>query len=642
MEKKGISIIIPCYNVERYIVNCLNSIKKQLKNINHEIILVDDKSKDKTKQVIKKYLENTDANIIFIENDKNIGAGASRNKALKQAKYDYISFVDSDDFLDDNFYEEMLFTIEKSDADVVICDINFVYEDGTPDLLNKVCDGKVNKYKLINNGLAASPCNKIIKKELLLEFPFAEGIMNEDVASIIAIIANCNKAVVTHNTKYNYIQRGSSIQNSSLSEKRLDIFKSIEILEERIKDNLEYEYFMPAVVFQQIILFFAYIPIKEPNYFKRAKFLRKFYKYSKKYNLRQNPLYWNFLELNNKKSKIYYKILFKLNCNGFSYTCSLIMSLYRIYKKIRLNTTVIESDITMETLVKAAIKNQKSKVKKTITVAIPNYNYSEFLFQRLYSILYQKYKIDEIIILDDCSQDNSRLIIDNIEENLSPYIKIKKIYNEKNSGSVFKQWKKALSESQSEYLWIAEADDYCDKHFLSSIMKMVEKDEEISIAYTDTAFINKEGVKILKSIKPEIDIMKTGHWDKHFINDGKEEINNYAFLNCTIANVSSVIFKKFDYTECFDELTTYKQVGDYLFYINAMDKGKIAFYNKPLNYYRLHGNNVTSTTKKQLHLNELKRVHQYIDNKYHLNSKQKKEIQKRYKFLERVWELDEN
>ena len=70
-----------------------------------------------------------------------------------------------------------------------------------------------------------------------------------------------------------------------------------------------------------------------------------------------------------------------------------------------------------------------------------------------------------------------------------------------------------------------------------------------------------------------------------------------------------------------------------------MGTGKVAFYNKPYNYYRLHGNNVTSTTKKQLHFNELKRVHHYIDNKYHLEKWQKDELKKRYEFLEKVWNV---
>lgn len=74
---------------------------------------------------------------------------------------------------------------------------------------------------MINTGFAASPCNKIIKKELLLKYPFAEGIMNEDVASIIAILANANKISYTNQTMYNYVQRPLSVQNTALSMKDL-------------------------------------------------------------------------------------------------------------------------------------------------------------------------------------------------------------------------------------------------------------------------------------------------------------------------------------------------------------------------------------------------------------------------------------
>ena len=75
--------------------------------------------------------------------------------------------------------------------------------------------------------------------------------------------------------------------------------------------------------------------------------------------------------------------------------------------------------------------------------------------------------------------------------------------------------------------------------------------KNILISYADTAFINSEGQIILKSIKPEIDIMKTGHWNNNYINNGKDEFNNYTFLNCTIANVSSAIIKKGKYDDLF-------------------------------------------------------------------------------------------
>ena len=101
--KNGVSVIIPCYNVEKYLENCLDSILTQnYKNL--EIILVDDCSTDDTWKIIKKYQKKYD-NVVGIQNDKNRGAGYSRNSALKIASYDYISFIDSDDYVESNFYD---------------------------------------------------------------------------------------------------------------------------------------------------------------------------------------------------------------------------------------------------------------------------------------------------------------------------------------------------------------------------------------------------------------------------------------------------------------------------------------------------------------------------------------------------------
>ena len=313
--------------------------------------------------------------------------------------------------------------------------------------------------------------------------------------------------------------------------------------------------------------------------------------------------------------------------------------MYDFLRKI-LVKKVIPEDINMDDLIRLSKiqKNLKNK-EYSISVVIPNYNYEKFLMQRLYSVLIQNVKISEIIILDDMSTDNSREIIDEIYNNLKNYINIKTVYNEKNSGSAFKQWEKGFNLASSDYVWIAEADDYCDKDFLKSVTKPIDKNKNIVISYADTAFIDSDGNIILKSIKPEIDIMKTGHWDHDFINDGKSEFENYSFLNCTIANVSSTLIKKGNYDEYFKISKEYKQAGDWIFYVNVMQNGYISYKNKPLNYYRVHGNNVSSVTKKEAHMNEIKSIHSYYDQKFGLTSNQKKEIDKRYDFLNEVWNL---
>lgn len=644
----GISIIIPCYNVQDYIEICLDSLNPQLKKIDYEIILIDDKSTDATVEVIEKYIKNSNLKIELIKNEKNMGAGASRNKAIKKAKYNYISFIDSDDYLDDNYYGEMLGVInEKQNVDVVICDIRCIYEDGTPSVIAGGCEGRFSRLNVINTGFAASPCNKIIKKEWLEKYPFAEGIMNEDVASIIAIIANSHNLEYTDKTKYNYIQRSSSVQNSSLSLTRFDIFKSIEILEERIKDNKDYNKIMKAISFQQLFLFFIFIIPREKNLFKRTKYLRIFRKKSKKYELMDNSYCKENLERRGRKAVFYYGLIFKLNNVGLSFITSFVMMLFQMYHNLKYSKligkkiSVIKTSITMDDIIKSAKKQSDlSEGPIKISVVIPNYNYEKFLLQRVYSVLYQNYKISELIILDDCSKDGSRDLIDEIEENINNYINIKKIYNKKNSGTAFKQWEKGFVNASGEYVWIAEADDYCEKNMLSLLVDKIKSSSDVMLAYVDTAFIDVSGIKQLKTIKPEIDILNTGHWDKDFINDGVDEIKNYSYLNCTIANVSSCLIKNDDYRNIFEEAGKFKQAGDWYFYISIMEKGKVAFVNKALNYYRAHGNNVTSTTKKEMHLSEIKKIHSINTKKFNLTKKHQEEMKKRIRFLEKVWDLE--
>lgn len=635
MKKPKISIIVPVYNVEKYIEKCLKSLINQTYD-NIEIIVVNDCSTDDSEKVIKKVIQNK-KNIKYIKNKVNSGLSFTRNVALDNCTGDFISYIDSDDYIPLDFYEKMVNVINKEKSDIVICDINIVYENEKTEQ-RTYCGGKDN-IDFIDNGLAASACNKIFKKEIMQRNKFSVGKVNEDLAVVLPAIINAKKVSYCEDTVYNYIQRDNSIQNSSFSEKRFDIFYGVKLTLDRIKNIKNYEEYKQLIVFHQIIMLFIYVIPKEPSFFKRVKWLRRFNKLSKNYDIRNNKNLWQFLENQPKKSKYYYKLLFKLNCDGFSFLSSLLISMFNIYRK-NFRKNIIKQNITINDLINLSEKQKRMKNNNvSISVVVPNYNYEKFLYQRLYSILYQKVKIDEIIILDDCSKDNSRQLINNIYDNLKDIINIRKVYNKENSGSAFKQWKKGFELAKGDYVWIAEADDYCDKNLLNELIKPIKDNKDIYISYADTAFINAEGKIILKSIVPEIDIMKTGHWNENFIDDGKEEYKNYSFLNCTLANVSSCIIKKDNYEEEFKLSGNYKQAGDWLLYVNIMRKGKIAYCNKPLNYYRMHGNNVSSTFKKEAHLNEIKKIHEYYRNNYGLNKFQEAEIEKRYKFLKEVWKL---
>lgn len=648
---KLISIIIPCYNIENYIEKCIESIENQTyKDI--EIIAVDDCSKDGT--IVKlKELQERYSNLQVYQNDKNRGAAYSRNFAMKKAKGEYIGFVDSDDYITDDYYEKLMETAEKEKADLVATDIEIVYENNSnAPILSRACLGEVTKFNLVNNGLAASPCNKIIKKELIEKYPFLEGKINEDVASILPAIVKAKKVAYVQGIKYFYVQRNNSVQNEEVTTKRLEMFDSINTCFERIKDDKDFKKYQSAILYQQVLLLYMVIIPKQKDYEKRQELLDIFMEKQEKYNLYKNKHIKHFIKEQPKKERRFYKDMAKClkrkettianeiieNKDKMNKTKEKMKDVIRKLTKRTVIRRYIEVE-DLEKLAKKQSKKQQGDIK--ISVVIPNYNYENFLLPRIYSILNQTEKIHELIILDDCSKDNSRKLIDEIVEKIAPYIKVQKVYNQENSGCAFKQWKKGFALATGDYVWIAEADDCCDKTLLKNIIKPIKQDKNIYISYADTAFINAWDKIILPTIKPEIDIRKTNHWESDFVDNGLEEIKNYTFLNCIIANVSSCIIKKDNYDDIFEKIIEYKQAGDWLFYVSVMKKGDIAFCNKPLNYYRLHGNNVTSVTKKQKHFDEIVRIHGEIRNMIEMTPWHEDEIQKRYDFLKRVWDLEE-
>ena len=163
-----ISIIIPVYNVEKFIRQCLDSILSQSYK-NYEVILIDDKSKDSSLDIIREY-ETKYSNFFVIENKKNSGPGASRNKGIDKAKGEYIMFIDSDDYIEPNTLEDAFNAAKKYDADVVRYDFsrsisNIEYADRKlyPKLKKKTIEVDINKgdYFLLET---AGPCNKLFKR----------------------------------------------------------------------------------------------------------------------------------------------------------------------------------------------------------------------------------------------------------------------------------------------------------------------------------------------------------------------------------------------------------------------------------------------------------------------------------------------
>ena len=242
-----------------------------------------------------------------------------------------------------------------------------------------------------------------------------------------------------------------------------------------------------------------------------------------------------------------------------------------------------------------------------ISVIIPNYNHERFLAKRLNSVLDQSFKDFEIIILDDCSTDDSKKVIEKFRSNE----KVSKIvYNDENSGSTFKQWKKGIQLAVGDYVWIAESDDFSDPEFLAVVVTPLLNDAAITVSFCRSVNVDEnENVLGITLHADQLDKVK---WTKDYVEEGAIEIDRYLRYRNTIPNASAVIFKKPTDIDRFLN-TDMRFCGDWLFWLNLLrlPGAKIAYSPKTLNFFRTHSG-TTRSMKSDLDMDlEIRRFKEY-------------------------------
>lgn len=265
---------------------------------------------------------------------------------------------------------------------------------------------------------------------------------------------------------------------------------------------------------------------------------------------------------------------------------------------------------------KAKAKKVDGKIKK-VSVIIPNYNYANYIIERIDSILNQTYPIYELIILDDHSADHSLDVINKKIKKIKN-IPVKVIANDKNSGCVFAQWQKGLEQVRGDYFWIAEADDLCDNTFLETVMSGFDN-KNVVLSYCESARIDENNHFITYDSRDLSDIFRTGEWNNDIIIPGEEAIKQRLSYTNTILNVSSVVWKRKDYYKIFDEAKKYKVAGDWYIYYQVLKNGDLAYYSKSLNYYRKHSKSVTTNIKADREFSEILSIQNQINNDYKPN-----------------------
>lgn len=220
-----VSVIVPIYNSEKYLRTCLNSIIHQtLKEI--EIILVDDGSTDNSSEIYNEYLKND--NRIIVIKQTNQKQGAARNRGIEIAKGKYIGFVDADDYIDLNFFEELYNTAEKYDSDMAIASLikvsnqkqKYKWKFKTKQVLINDYDKFITGYQIKN----AAPYNKIYRKSFIEKnkIRFKENVFYEDGPFSIKAIHFANKIITVPGISYYYIKNPTSTVNSKQTEKHLN------------------------------------------------------------------------------------------------------------------------------------------------------------------------------------------------------------------------------------------------------------------------------------------------------------------------------------------------------------------------------------------------------------------------------------
>lgn len=228
-----------------------------------------------------------------------------------------------------------------------------------------------------------------------------------------------------------------------------------------------------------------------------------------------------------------------------------------------------------------------------VSVIVPNYNHARFLQQRIDSIYAQTFQDFELILLDDASTDESRTIL----AQYAPDSRARIEFNEVNSGSPFKQWKKGLAHASGKYVWIAESDDYADPRLLERLVGVLERDSGVVFAYCRSWKVDDDGV-VRGFVDATLRHLEPHRWSADFCVEGKEECAaTFSYSNPT-ANASSVVFRRKVCERIGGVDDALRTSADWKLWSAMGFEGKIAYVSEPLNYYRFHATTVRNTVSE--------------------------------------------
>lgn len=241
--KDGIdlSVIIPIYNVEKYIAKCIDSLLKQ-DNDRIQYIFIDDGSQDNSYKIVSKYAQNNPSFIVIRQENK--GLGGARNEGMKHAKGKYVLFVDSDDYIEPNSLEKLVDIALLNSVDILQAKCKLIYEDGKVEYNETKMDEEIiedGKYWLRNNHIDLAACFCLYSSKMLQDndLRFMEGVYHEDMDFKIRAVYYAKRMMEVDNSFYNYLMRESSISHEKSLRRCEDYFRVSHSLSNWAKDNVD-------------------------------------------------------------------------------------------------------------------------------------------------------------------------------------------------------------------------------------------------------------------------------------------------------------------------------------------------------------------------------------------------------------------
>ncbi|MGN1419460.1 MAG: glycosyltransferase family 2 protein [Acutalibacteraceae bacterium] len=302
------SVIIPVYNVEKYISKCLDSVLAQNFD-DFEIIAVNDGSIDGSAEILCQYEKKTDK--LKVISQENKGPGGARNTGINKAVGDYLIFLDGDDYIEKNMFNELDNCLLEHNVDILVFDGFRVTEDGTPigtitfpDYKTKYTDISNKQFQLLD----AAVWSKTFKRTLFVEnkIRFPENLWYEDFATVFRVSLFTEKIGYLKKPFYNYVQQSESITHSSNIAKASEIMKSFDIYVEGFKETGSFDRYYDELEWNCIlhVLYYSAYRLLTKGYY--IKEMKELYNYSKKIfpNLEKNKYIFEKMDKYDKMNLI--------------------------------------------------------------------------------------------------------------------------------------------------------------------------------------------------------------------------------------------------------------------------------------------------------------------------------------------------